>query len=162
MALPAPHLEAMTTEELSFLTQMERKERRTYRKILVWLLVMSFVFPFITSWYRFSDSGIMQFSIGKFSLSIVILAGISLVSVGMVYQVYHRGLLLDIKLKKKTVSTHKIMKKVAVAGGSFHFYIESPVKLSIEVSESDFGAYREGDEICIEFAENSQHYFGYF
>ena len=156
-------LEPLTPEELAFLTKLERKDRSTYRKILLWLLALSVLFPFITSWYRLSDQGEVLFSKIKFALSFFVLTGISTISVFIAYRLFHRKLLLDIRRRQKVVSLHKITKKVAVAGGrSFHFYIDSMVKLSIKVSETDFINYREGDEICIEYAENSKQYFGYF
>jgi len=157
------YLEPLEPGELAFLQHKEQKERKVYITIYVFLLVASFLFPFITSWTRFRDSEVMVFSYQKFFLSLGILLFITSFSVYVVFRNYLRRIQLDIKHKTKTISGHKILKKVVVTvKPAYHFYINSTEKLSIEVSQEDFGMYNEGDEIYVEFATYSREYFGYF
>ena len=45
---------------------------------------------------------------------------------------------------------------------TYHFYVDSLVKLSIEVDEIFYHSNRPGDEINIEYAQYSHEFFGYF
>jgi hypothetical protein len=45
---------------------------------------------------------------------------------------------------------------------SCFFYLDSPVKLSVEVSPQYFERLSAGDELNIEYATYSKAYFGYF
>ena len=79
---------------------------------------------------------------------------------------YTRKLLfinLDLKHQQKMIeSVEIIQKKFMPQNQSFHFYIKSQIKLSIEVTQNDFLKFIEGDEINIEYSKYSKEYFGYF
>jgi len=72
-------------------------------------------------------------------------------------------LIKDIKRRRKIVERSEITsKRYMKENNTFHFYISSPTRLSIEVSREDFEDYKEGDEINIEYGKASKTYFGYF
>jgi hypothetical protein len=79
---------------------------------------------------------------------------------------YARKLLfinLDVKHQQKIIeSVEIIQKKFMPQNQSFHFYIKSQIKMSIEVTQDDFLKFEEGDEINIEYSKYSKEYFGYF
>lgn len=68
----------------------------------------------------------------------------------------------DIKTGYKTIEQTSITRKLAMNNNTFHFYLKSSFKLSIEVSEDEYNSYKEGDEINIEYSSYSGIYFGYF
>ena len=69
----------------------------------------------------------------------------------------------DIRQQKKIIERVIIERKTFLPhNNTFHFYLNSLQKLSIEVDEEDFALLEEGDEISIEYAQNSGIYFGYF
>jgi hypothetical protein len=155
--------EPLKEGELSFLEKKEGKERRQYYVVFRILMIMSFVFPFIGSWYRAYEGAPNAFSYTRFFVSTIILLGISGFATYLSYRTYHRKMRLDIRDKTKTIETSRITKKVAIpAKKAYYFYTESKVKLSIEVSEEYYVSLNEGDEVSIEYTTHSQLYLGYF
>ncbi len=70
---------------------------------------------------------------------------------------------LDLRQKTKIVERVTIEKKTFLPhNNTFHFYLNSAQKLSIQVEQSDFAVLSEGDEINIEYSKNAGVYFGYF
>ena len=56
-----------------------------------------------------------------------------------------------------------MVRKLHMAGrDAWYFYLDSRVKLSIEVSQDDYYNIDEGDEVCIEYTTHSKQYLGYF
>ena len=92
--------------------------------------------------------------------------GLSLVVGLSVYLSYANTLgkiIKDIKRRIKIIERSEITsKRYMKENNTFHFYISSPTRLSIEVNKEDFGEYKEGDEINIEYGKISKTYFGYF
>ncbi len=69
----------------------------------------------------------------------------------------------DAKEKTKIIEASLITeKKFMQQNNSYHFYLNSDIKYTIEVNESDFQRFETGDEINIEYARYSREYFGYF
>jgi len=68
----------------------------------------------------------------------------------------------DIKTGYKTIEQTHITRKLAMNNNTFHFYLKSAFKLSIEVSKEEYELYEEGDEINIEYSSYSRIYFGHF
>jgi len=69
----------------------------------------------------------------------------------------------DIREKRKIVERSEVVSKRHMKeNNTFHFYITSPTRLSIEVDKADYDIYREGDEINIEYGKVSKTYLGYF
>lgn len=157
------YTEPLDATELQFLEKRETKERRQYYKAFRMLMILSFVIPFIAAWYRAYDGAPNAFSIPKFFVGVSTLLSISLFSTYATYRVNLRKLQMDLKHCTKTIATYHITKKTFVPGKkTYHFYIDSKIKLSIEVSDKDFQRLQEGDEISIEYSTHAKQYFGYF
>jgi len=156
-------MEPLVDEELVFLIRKERRERRQYYKVFRLLMIVSFVMPYITAWYRATEGAPNAFSKMKFFVSAGVLLFISTFSTYVTYRVHLRKLQLDIRDKTKTIETNHITRKVYVGTkDAYHFYIDSLTKLSIEVSRADFERMKEGDEVSIEYTTHSRQYLGYF
>lgn len=87
--------------------------------------------------------------------------------VGLIAIVSYRVKLLDYHKdkthKQKVVEfTNVKQKKYMKLNDTYHFYLASPTKYTIEVSPTDFGKWQLGDEISIEYAQYSKEYFGYY
>jgi hypothetical protein len=69
----------------------------------------------------------------------------------------------DIRRRLKIVEKSEIVRKHFMReNNSYHFYISSPTRLSIEVQAEDFVAYDVGDEINIEYTRSAKIYLGYY
>jgi len=69
----------------------------------------------------------------------------------------------DLKEKTKFVESSLITeKKYMPLNNTWHFYVSSVFKYSIEVSEEDFHHFEVNDEVNIEYSRYSKEYFGYF
>ena len=157
------YTEPLDNSELGFLVKKEQKERRQYYKVFRLLMFMSFIIPFAGAWYRAYDGAPNAFSPLRFFLSVGVLLSISSFSTYVTYRVNLYKLQLDIKDRTKTIDTNHITRKLFIAAkNTCYFYIDSKIKLSIEVSANDYERMKEGDEVSIEYATNSKLYFGYF
>ncbi len=157
------HTEPITNDELKFLKDKELEERHPYFKVYQLFMIASFVFPYIFAWYRAKDGITTAFSKVRFFSVAGMLLFVFAFVVYVTYRVFHYKLQLDIKHKTKTIDTNKITGKTYVTNSNtYHFYLDSLSKISIEVSESDFYNFEIGDEICIEYFTYSQEYIGYY
>jgi hypothetical protein len=68
----------------------------------------------------------------------------------------------DIREGMKIIERARIIRKQAIAGRSFYLFLDSAIKLNIEVGEKDFNLYHEGDEVNIEYSRYARFYLGYF
>jgi len=155
--------EALNAEELAFLRKKELRERRQFVKVIRVLLLLCFICPFVLAWYNAFEGVAEPFSYGYYFLGVLFLMCFSGVAVWIVYNSNLRKLQADISHHTKTVEQAHIVRKHHMAmNDTFHFYLDSPVKLSIEVSEHDFNRLEQGDEVNIEYTTHAQLYLGYF
>ena len=157
------YTEPLEAEELQFLEKKAATDRSNYYKVFQWLMVGSFVIPYAGAWYRAADGVENAFSPTRFFAVAGVLVTLSSVSIYITYRTYLRKVRMAIRAKTKTIEKSRITKKVNVASnGTFHFYIDSKYKLSVEVSQGDYLLMNEGDEVSIEYATHSKEYLGYF
>lgn len=153
----------LTKDELSFLKRKEVKDRRQLYNVSRLLMIMCFVCPFATAWIRVLKEDETYFSYFYYFLGVGFLL---LFSGGIMYWTYRQHLYKvqqDIKHGTKTVETVIITRKQYMPGNnSYFFYINSSVKLSIEVNEEDFRKLDKGDEVNIAYTSYSKEYLGYF
>ncbi len=155
--------EPMVEEQLIFLTNKEGGHRKVFYKVFRILMFLSIIFPYAFAWYKATDGVTNAFSYVRFFVIAGNLLFVSLVSTYFTYRFYFRKLQKDLKYKTKTVEVCHITRKVhASSNKTYYFYLDSNVKMSIEVLLNDYHNFKEGDEICIEYATWSHEYFGYF
>ena len=157
------YYEPLSNEELVFLVRKEQRERKQYYKVYQLLMFLSFIIPFAGAWYRATDGAPNAFSQVKFFITAGILLSICTFSTYFVYRINLRKVQLDIKYRTKTIEISHITRKLYIATkNACYFYIDSRVKLSIEVSVADYERLNEGDEVAIEYTTHSKQYLGYF
>jgi hypothetical protein len=157
------HIEPLEAEELLFLEEKAAKDRSIYFKVFRVMMIFSFILPFIGAWYRALGGAENAFSPTRFFAGVIALVALSSGAVYMSYRRYAYKVELDIRDKTKIIEKSHIMKKVEVrSNGTYHFYIDSAIKLSIEVSQGDFMLMHVGDEVSIEYTAHSMEYLGYF
>ncbi len=157
------YLEPLSSNELGFLRKKEAGQRKVFYMVFRILMFISFLFPFALAWYRAADGVTNAFSYVKFFVIAAILLFVSLLSTYFTYRVYLRKVTRDIREQTKTIAPSRITRKVYVQqNGSYFFYLDSEIKLSIEVSGDDFNFFQEGDEVNIEYTTWSREYLGYF
>ncbi|MDR3681816.1 MAG: hypothetical protein P4L41_17740 [Flavipsychrobacter sp.] len=157
------YIEPLETDELEFLQNMESKDRKMYYKVYNIFMIMSFVIPFVGSWYRAFDGAPNAFSITHFFFSTVILLALSTAAIYISYRYFLRNVQADIKHKTKTIEICRIIRKQFMPqNNTYHIYIDARDKLSIEVSQAHFYDMNIGDEISLEFTTHSRLYLGYF
>ncbi len=167
--------ESMNEAELSFLKTKEAKDMRVFTRTIRNISILFVVLPCCIGIIMESISRSMDTPVAKFKqeddpyfylyyfFGMIFL--LILIAIGSYYS-YSRTLKLllkDIHLGNKTIEKTEIDRKQFVEmNNTYHFYLKSASKLSIEVSKDDFDLYREGDEINIEYSTFSKIYFGYF
>ena len=82
------------------------------------------------------------------------------------YYSYHktlRILIMDIKNGEKVIEPCAVIRKYhSKENNTYHVYITSVVRLSIEVTVDEYAQLDEGDKINIEYSPFSKIFFGYF
>ncbi len=157
------HKEPLNAEERTFLRKKEWRERKQFLKVIRAMLLLCFLIPFLFSWYRAIEDVPDPFSYSYYFLGVLILVCFSGTIVWVVYSSNLRKLQTDIRKNKKTVEQVRITRKQYMkVNNTFYFYLNSPVKLSIEVSAEDYSRMEEGDEINIEYTPESKFYLGYY
>lgn len=167
------HIEPLEPEELAFLKKSRKRQAVLFSRTLRVLVAIGLIAPvgvglFLESirvdhpdspWIP-EDRGfpILPYLLGAGVLILlVILAG---------YYSYTQTLSKlsrDLREKTKVVEKTEIERKVFMPhNSSYHFYLSSTTRLSIEVDADDYQKYREGDEINLEYSKNARIYFGYF
>jgi len=157
------YIEPLDENEVLFLEKKESKDRKQYYRVFRLLMFLSFIIPFAGAWYRAYDGAPNAFSATRFFFTAGVLLSISSVSTYLTYRVNLRKIQLDIHKRTKTIETSHITRKLHIPGkNSYHFYIDSGIRLSIEASAIDYERLHAGDEICIEYTTHSRQYLGYF
>jgi hypothetical protein len=155
--------EPLDNSELLFLEKRETKDRKVYFRVYRMLMILCFIIPFAGAWYRAYDGAPNAFSPLRFFFAAGVLLGLSSLATYLTYRVNLRKIQLDLKQQTKTIETSQIQRKLfVIARNTCYFYINSRVKMSIEVSPDDYERLNEGDEVSIEYATHSKLYLGYF
>ena len=157
------HTEALEVSELQFLIEKEQKDRKQYYRVFDLFMLLSFIIPFAGAWHRAYNGAPNAFSPLRYFLSVGVLLSLSSFSTYVTYRVNLHKVQKDIKNRTKTIQTNHITRKVSIpARNACYFYIDSKIKLSIEVSAADYENMKVGDEVSIEYATHSGLYLGYF
>ncbi len=155
--------EPMNGHELGFLQRKEEKERKQFTKLVRILMIICFVIPFIIAWLKATNNERDPFSYSSYFFGVGLLLLICAVILYPAYTYTLGKLQRDIGTGTKTIElTHITRKQYMPQNNTYHFYLNSPNKLSIEVSENDFHRMAEGDELNIEYTTVSKMYLGYF
>jgi hypothetical protein len=162
------YLEKLSEDELAFLKKKAKKQERTFQKLLRILLLGAMLISFAGAWKNIhNDDKIFNtetiFSWENYFITLITLCVIFLIAMRFSRSAELNKINKDIRQQKKIIERVIIERKTFLPhNNTFHFYLNSLNKLSIEVEEQDFALLEEGDEISIEYAQNSGIYFGYF
>lgn len=157
------YLERLNSDELAFLRKREQRDRHHFFRTVRVLMVICFVIPFVVAWFTALEGLDDAFSYKRYFLGVTYLLCFAGICVYVSYHYFLRKIRKDIKALTKTIErVHITEKKFMPQNSSFFFYLDSPTKLSIEVTEEDFSRMKEGDEVNIEYTTHSKLYLGYF
>lgn len=157
------HYEPLEPDELAFLKRKEANDRTATYKIVRVLMIFCFVIPYILSWFRATNGVPDPFSYKWYFAGVFYLLCFMAVCLYIAYHRTMRKLHQDIRHKTKTIERTLITRKQYVPhNNTYYFYLNSPTKLSIEVSQGDYYALDKGDEVNIEYTTYSNLYLGYF
>jgi hypothetical protein len=160
--------EALSFSELAFLKKKASKEEHAFQRILNVMLMGAVVISFAGAWKNIQKEGKVFntetiFSWENYFITLIILSFIFWVAIRFSRSTELTKIKKDIRQKTKIVERVMITKKTFLPhNNTFHFYLNSLQKLSIQVDEEDFMTLSEGDEINIEYSKNAGIYFGYF
>ncbi|RYD55677.1 MAG: hypothetical protein EOP56_15275 [Sphingobacteriales bacterium] len=155
--------EPMTYDELDFLSKKEAGERAQYYRFIRIAMILSFICPFVIAWLKAIEGMDDPFSIVSYFGGVLLLLAFSGVAIWLTYKRNLGKIHSDLHYKTKTIEqTHITRKQFVPQNNTYHFYIDSPIKLSIEVTPDDYRRLDKGDELSIEYSTYSQLYLGYF
>lgn len=162
--------EPMEREELQYLERQAVRQRKLFLRVAHYIFLGLALF--MTALYTFSnftyDPGnidertetplspvfVLQVAAGMFLFFAIVL--------GLLYYFTILSLFREIKSGYKVVEQAFIVeKKYMSQTHSYHFYLSSRIKKSIEVNKKDYNFYDVNDEINIEYSPASYHFFGY-
>jgi hypothetical protein len=158
------YCEVMDEDELAFIQRKHDKESAAYlytmnRMLFFVVFVPAGIALFFAAANSLSWQGILHIYIVGF---IALFIFFSLVSVLSYFHKLHKYK-MDLKHKTKVVEQAIIKSSQYMPhNDTWHFYLLSQTKLSIEVSQEAFHSQQPGDEINIEYSKYAKEYFGYF
>ena len=161
------HLQPLNTDELEFIERRYRSESKIYMRTMNVLLILGTLSPVVfcigVIFFKAEDEVSMRSLYHTYFIGLIAM----LIFVGMIAYVSYREKLLDYGkdkvAKKKVIELTNIkQKKYMKLNNTYHFYLTSPNKYTIEVSPTDFEKWQLGDEVSIEYAQYSKEYFGYY
>lgn len=157
------YLEPLDEDERAFLRRREAKERSNLVRTVQILMSICFLLPFAMAWGEAIAGRPNPFSPLRYFTGVGILG---MLSAGGVYIAYRSKLLRlhqDLRHNTKTVERTIITRKRYMPqNDTCYFFLDSPTKLSIEVSPEHFEQWQPGDELSIEYTTYSKEYLGYF
>jgi hypothetical protein len=157
------YLEPLNDDERAFLKRVEVKERGSIFKAVQILMSICFILPFAMAWGEAIVGKPNPFSVLRYFTGVAILGFLSAGGVFFAYRSKLYQLQRDLRESTKTVERTTITRKRYMPqNDTCYFYLNSPTKLSIEVSLEHFEQWQDGDELSIEYATNSKEYLGYF
>lgn len=155
--------DTMTDDELQFIQQLHDKESRLFMSVMNKLLIIAVIIPIPVSILHavYSETTSHMFRIYITGLLYLILfVGIAATATYL-YRLHRYK--KDVLHQQKIIETAKVTsKKYMPQNNTWHLYLLSVHKTSIEVSEADFNQIEINDEINIEYARYSHEYFGYY
>src|SRR5689334_12276117 len=149
------HNEPLEAEELTFLQEKEARELKQFYKVVRIIMVICFIIPFGIAGYRAADDinrtapdAPNPFSFIAYFTGVAVLLSLLAIGAGVAYYNTLRKLHADIRHRTKTIEqTHIMRKQYMQQNNTCYFYIDSPTRLSIEVSADDFNRLDEGDQL---------------
>lgn len=160
---PTMHLEPLEADERGFIQRRYDKESAEYMfamKCLLWLITLAPVFVALI-YYTATGETSTLYRIYFTGLSFLLLFFLLVAWLSYRHKLgkYRRDLDLGQKvIERVSIESARYMPH----NNSYHFFIKSTHKRSIEVSEQDFHRLQPGDELSIEYARYCGEYFGYF
>lgn len=157
------YLEPLSTDELAFLKRKEGTDRRHFFRSIRLLMLICFILPFAMAWGKAIAGVPNPFSYGKYFAGVAILGSITGIGAGIAYRNNLYRLQQDLRRRTKTIERTTITRKRFMPqNNTCYFFLDSPTKLSIEVSAQHFDRLNVGDEVNIEYSTFGKTYFGYF
>ncbi|MBK8144927.1 MAG: hypothetical protein IPK62_07975 [Bacteroidetes bacterium] len=155
--------EKLEDEEAAFIINKYQKASKDYLRIMNLFLISCGVFPLVMG-VLFSiianDFGVF---IGVFVICLISLIFFFILVASIYYFLFLFRKYLDAQRQTKTIERCLVLEKKAILiNQSYHIFIDSKVKYSIEVVENDYDLYEIGDEINIEYSTYDKEYLGYF
>jgi hypothetical protein len=168
--------EPMEASEFSFLQEKAIKEKRMLARVVRNLSVIFIIIPCcigitleslkraeLTPALRAIEDKNDPYFVRNYIIAMVVLLLVVAVSCAIYYYRTLWKITKDIKRNLKSIEQAIIERKQHISSNdSYHFFINSKIQLSIEISKEDFEKFEEGDEINIEYSTYSKIYFGYF
>lgn len=154
--------------ELDFLRKKAGKQHRMYKLLQKLMFLGAVLISFAGGWKNIRSEEwpfdmITVFSWENYLITVFCLISLFLISLRFSRNSELSKIRRDLRQKLKIVERVMIERKTFLPhNNTFHFYLNSPEKLSIQVDETDFMLLQEGDEISIEYSKNAKVYFGYF
>jgi len=154
--------ERLSPAERAFLKKRAHREWRGWKRALLGLAIVCLLLPVAVGWTWDRDGVRQPFSPERYGWGLALLGGLAGTGAALAYRRGLGRIRADLRSGHKRVEQARITRKVYMAqNDTAYFYLDSPSKLSIEVSGEDYRHFNTGDEVNIEYTEHSKIYLGY-
>jgi hypothetical protein len=153
----------MDDDEIDFVNQRYQHASKEYMYGMNIMLVGAVGLAFLVALFNYLHDPNFEETLIIYGYAQSITAVIALIIVIANYLLSLYDLNVDLKRKLKIAEQVTITeKKYMESNNSYHFYISSEVKYSIEVPEDSFNYFQINDEITIEYTKYAALYLGYY
>lgn len=156
-------LEPLDESEIRFVTLKYEKASKDYLRIMNLFLISCGIFPVLIGFTFGLIANDVDVFVQVFIISLISLIIFFVVVAGIYYFLFLFNKYRDASQKTKIIEPCLVLEKKSMPlNNTFHVYIDSRIRYSIEVSEPDFNHFEVGDEINIEYTAFDKEYLGYY
>ncbi len=152
-------------QELQFIQKLLQDSKKDVWRVFLLSLVFSVLIPIPISllYNALKKIPTPELFFETYFISFFALLFFTGIVIFFLFEIRLKNLLKDVKQKIKLVEQVQItQKKYIPFSDSYHFYISSTTKLSIEVSKKTYDTFELNDELNIEYSKYAKEYFTYF
>lgn len=150
--------------------RMALTNKRNFIRGISWVSIIYFfiigIALFMVTNLESTDPLIVEEEKDSMNVYIGVIAGLLILYFFIIFSAYTinvKPLLKDLKGNVKAIELVSIReKKYMPQNNSYHLYVRSLNRASIEVTEKEFRQYELGDEINLEFTPHANIYLGYY
>lgn len=155
--------EPLEADEKVFIEKKYKRLSKTYMMVMNKMLVACGIIPLLLSlfYFIFSDSKELYVKVFIVGITYMLCFFVFIATIYYFYSLYNPY--KDYKYKTKTIERCIVNeKKYMGLNNTYHFYLNSKVKYTIEIDSTYFECMQIGDEINIEYSTYDKELLGYY
>jgi hypothetical protein len=157
--------DVLDEEEYLFIRKLYDNSKKDLNRVFIFSIILAALIPIPISllYNALKKIPTPHLFYQTYLISFLALLFFTLIILFFIFEIRVKNLMKDVKHKLKIIEQVQItQKKYVPFSDTYHFYINSTSKLSIEVSKKTYDSFDVNDELNIEYSKYAKEYFAYF